>query len=122
MLRGQGFCRAGKALQVRHPKLLVTVGACSSASRSRTCSSNPAGLGPARQALKRLHTRQGAERPARQPVGCSGSRVRLPQQASPRFGQIDRQFLVLKLPAARSGERSSRSWYFTNRGFTPGEA
>jgi hypothetical protein len=121
-LSGQTLGRSRKARQQYRAKLLVTAGKRAAARRSRNSSPNPAGFGPARQPLKRGHIRQGAERPAKQPVGCGGSRVRLPQQASPRFGQVNSRSLDFGPPAARSGRRSSSPWHFTNRGFTPGEA
>ena len=51
---------------------------------------------------------RGAKRPARLPVGCSGSRVRLPLPASSRFGNANSRSVAFAAPRARSGSR--RGW------------
>ena len=83
---------------------------------------NPASCGPTGQPHEQLHARQGAKRPAKLPVGCSGSRVRLPLLASLRAGAVNSRSMDIEPSAARSGKRTSSLWKVTNCGFTLGEA
>jgi len=54
----------------------------------------------------RCNRRRGARRPAKQPVRCSGSRVRLPLPAFARFGHVNSRIFVIAVLRARSGPLS----------------
>ena len=111
-------CRASAAPQRQKPmpclsalsgsarsQRLVELGASSNARRSREPFPNPASSGPIGQPREQLHSRQGAKRPAKPQVGCSGSRVRLPLSPSSLSGTVNSRSVVIEPSAARSGLR-----------------